>query len=336
MSLRVFVCSLCFILLLSCADSSYNKKISFYHWKSNADFDDSFGEALKASNSEKIYLRYFDVDKIEPGRWGDDGIYPTYVIKRVAEAFKNYEIVPVVFITNQVLMTEDLDTEHLSNRIAELINEISTAHFGKEIHAVQIDCDWTQATRGTFFSLLESLKKQFDINVTIRLHQIKFKEATGIPPVERGTLMLYNVGELENEAQNSILEIDIVKQYINSTTDYPLVLDIALPLFSQTVIKSNDDEIRLINQSVRDRINNDSHFIQIDDNNYRVVADTLFSGFYLSKGYHIKIDEINESEILGAYKVVKDSRIVMDEIIFYHLDEQILTRMDLNKIIREL
>lgn len=336
MSLRVFVCSLCFILLFSCADSNLKKKISFYHWKSSADFDDSFGKALKVSNSDKIYLRYFDVDKIESGRWGDDGIYPTYVLKGVAEEFKNFEIVPVVFITNQVLQSEGLDTERLSNRIAQLINEISLAHFGEEIHRVQIDCDWTQSTRGTFFSLLESLKKQFDINVTIRLHQIKFKETTGIPPVERGTLMLYNVGELENEEQNSILEIDIVKQYINSATDYPLVLDIALPLFSQTVIKSNDDEIRLINQSVRDKISNDAHFFQIDANNYRVVADTLFNGFYLSKGYHIKIDEINESEILGAYKVVKDSRIVMDEIIFYHLDEQILTRMDLNKIIREL
>jgi len=77
---------------------------------------------------------------------------------------------------------------------------------------------------------LNILKKDFNVTATIRLHQIKFKDKTGIPPVDQGVLMAYNIGELKNNKQNSILEANIVKQYINKNTEYPLKLKLALDI----------------------------------------------------------------------------------------------------------
>lgn len=336
MNIRVLIYNLILLLFLSCSADNLPKDISFYHWKSHADFNDTYEKVLKESKSEKIYLRYFDIDKIETEQWGDDGIYPTYVIKSVAEKFKAFDIIPVVYITNQVFQSGDLDIEKLSNRIVQLINQISLKHFSKRLNTVQIDCDWTQTTRASYFTLLESLKNQFDINVTIRLHQIKFQEATGIPPVENGTLMLYNVGDLKNKQQNSILENDIVKQYLNDKTSYPLNLNLALPLFSQTIITNNNNEIKIIKNSVRNDLEDDFHFNKVNNTNFEVVSDTLFKGFYLSKGYSMKLEEVNELELINAYNTVKQSQLIINEIIFYHLDVQSILSVDLEKIIKEL
>jgi hypothetical protein len=336
MKIKFIFYSLILLLFSACSADNASKKISFYHWKSNAIFPDSYDKVLTETKTEKIYLHYFDIDKVETERWGDDGIYPRYVIKNIAQEFKAFEIIPVVYITNRVFQTADLDIDRLSDKIVQLINQISTKHFGKILHSIQIDCDWTQSTRASYFSLLESLKKQFEIDVTIRLHQIKFQEATGIPPVESGTLMLYNVGDLRNKEQNSILENEIVKQYLNTVSSYPLPLNLALPLFSQSIVINKENEIKIIKNSVRTCLEGDQHFRKINDTNFQVVKDTLFKGFYLSEGYRLKLEEANELELMNAYNTVKNSQLMINEIIFYHLDEPSLLSIDVKKIVKEL
>ncbi len=336
MNIKSLVYSLILLLFLSCSDENSSDRVSFYFWKSNVNFNDSFKDVLGKLKSRKIYLHYFDVDRIEADRLNGDGIYPVYVVKSVAEEYNDYEIIPVVYIANKIFKSENIDISDLSDKITQLINQISVNYFGKKPKTVQIDCDWTQSTQALYFNLLQHLKTQFCINVTIRLHQIKYQESTGVPPVDYGTLMLYNVGKLNNDRQNSILDNDIVKQYINRETTYPLHLDIALPIFSQTVVKNNRGEVKLINRSIRNELRNDTHFKQISENCFEVVIDTLFKGFYLSKGYNLKMDEISEREIIRAYSTVKHSKLKMGDCIFYHLDEQILSSIDLEKIVKEL
>jgi len=183
--------------------------------------------------------------------------------------------------------------------------------------------------------LIKLLDQKYKINVTIRLHQIKFKDKTGVPPANKGTLMLYNVGELANEDENSLLETRIVKEYINNSSKYPLTLDVALPLYSQTVLINNHGNIRLINDNCKNELLEDSfHFKQLKDNLFTVENDTLFKGFYLSKGFKIKIEELTEDEIINSYKVIENSKLKTANIIFYHLDDKVLN--NLNKIIEKL
>jgi hypothetical protein len=99
---------------------------------------------------------------------------------------------------------------------------------------IQIDCDWTVSTRDKYFIFLRSLKKQFPdkiISATIRLYPYKYPDKMGVPPVDKGMLMCYNLGEVDNpETKNSIFDVNELKQYLHAKR-YKLPLDIALPIF---------------------------------------------------------------------------------------------------------
>jgi hypothetical protein len=330
-----------FLLILignSCQQSKNgeSKDIAFYHWKSDANYSTKIHQTLVNTKSKKVYMHYFDVDQTKSPTHNDNGIYPTYVLKDIDEDYADYNIIPVIYITNQVFKSKDLNIIELVNQIKKLINQISQKHFKKELKQIQIDCDWSQSTKNIYFEFLSLIKNDFDIDVTIRLHQIKYKEKTGIPPVEHGTLMLYNMGDLKNNNQNSILESSIVKQYINNTTHYPINLHLGLPIFSQTILSNNDKEYKIIKNCDRELFEKDDHFTKIDDNNFKVVEDTLYKGFYLTKGFNLKLEEINQNEIVNSYKIIKQSELNIDEIIFYHLDDESLKNVNIETIIKAL
>ena len=74
------------------------------------------------------------------------------------------------------------------------------------------------------------------LSATIRLHQVKYYKQAGIPPVDRGMLMFYNMGKLNAlTAENSIYNSNDAAGYIETVDDYPLKLDLALPAFSWAV-----------------------------------------------------------------------------------------------------
>ncbi|WP_271768467.1 hypothetical protein [Aquimarina algiphila] len=337
MTKSVYYSFLLLCIFTSCSKEHLSKtSISFYHWKSEASFNESYTKAIHTAHTDKIYLHYFDITTKGRTNSYNTEVFPTYVVKKVSKEYQDFDIVPVVYITNEVFKIKKLDLVGLSGNITKLIHQISTKHFGREIKEIQIDCDWTQSTRNVYFEFLKTLSTQFDIDVTIRLHQIKFKEETGVPPVKKGTLMVYNIGDLKNKQQNSILENTIVKQYINSKTTYLLPLHIGLPLFSQTVVSNMDDKIKIIKNTERLVLENDIHFKKLNEFNFEIVKDTLYKGFYLSKGYTLKLEELTEAEIIASYKTIKESKLQTNDIIFYHLDEQSLLTIDLKKIIEQL
>jgi len=141
------------------------------------------------------------VDKVKESSSTDSGVYPISVLTTVSDDIKKLEIIPVVFIVNKVLK-EHPNINRLSKQIGDLIEEMHLQHFNTTPTEVQIDCDWTGSTKAVYFELLELLQKRFDLSVTIRLHQLKYQNKTGIPPVEKGVLMVYNVGDLDNFEQN--------------------------------------------------------------------------------------------------------------------------------------
>ncbi len=323
------------LFLLSCHEAEDNT-IAFYHWKSKAFYSENINNVLTKTKANDIYLHYFDVDAVKEASYSDKGLYPVYVLNEVDEAFKKYNIIPVVFITNRTLQKEK-DMLLLSDRIRKLIDEISLHHFGQKHHEIQLDCDWTASTKARYFELIQLLQENYALGVTIRLHQIKYPERTGVPPVKRGVLMLYNVGDLKDFEQNSILQADIVADYISEKTTYPLKLDVALPLFSQTILKSNSNEFKILNRADQNLLQTDTfHFRQKAANIFEVKNDTLYKGFYLSDGYLLKTEKPSESEIVAAYTVIKQSQLNIGNLIFYHLDDAALQEFDLDKILEAL
>jgi len=194
-----------------------------------------------------------------------------------------------------------------------------------------------QSTKDKYFEFLSALKQKIKVSATIRLHQIKYANKTGVPPVAYGTLMLYNVGDLKNKDQNSILDIDIISQYISKATTYSLELDVALPIFSQIVITNNKGSVRLVNQSNFDQIKNDTkHFKKQTENLYTVKEKILYKGQYLYKGFTLKFEESKVDEVVAAYEIIKNSNLTINELTLYHLDETILSNFKLPKLLEEL
>lgn len=326
------------IVLLFLACSCTNRaddKFSFYHWKSNAELSELSANALKTAKTHTVYLRYFDV-KNEKNYWGGYEPFPTYVIGTVGEEFKNFDIIPVVYIKNEVFSVEENDVRSMATKVKTLIHQISERHFDKQFKKVQIDCDWTVNTKSQYFEFLKILSEEFEVDATIRLHQIKFKKETGIPPIKSGTLMLYNVGDLKNKNQNSILESSIVEQYINTNSSYPIPLNIALPIFSQTVVSNADGKVKIIKDVDRSVYENDLHFKKIDNQNYAVVKDTLYKGFFLSTTNSLKLEELSQNEIVESLELIERSDLVMGQVIFYHLDDSSLSKVDLEQLTKVL
>ncbi len=336
-----YLVRLLLLMIIICSGCQDNTKIenpvekftSFYHWKSNARWSNSIENTLTVHNVNKLYMHFFDVDIVEENTKAK--AYPKYVLTHLDEPYKHFEIIPVIFITNRTLK-KDIDIEELSTRIKFLIIEMGNKQFGREFTEIQVDCDWTQSTANKYFKLINNLNEQFEVSTTIRLHQIKYYESTGVPPVKKGVLMLYNVGNLSDNESNSILDTEIVSGYINHNSTYPLKLDLALPLFSQTVIKNNEGAIRLLNFATPNQVANDRHFKQVADNLYDVVSDTLYHGFYLSPGYQLKLEILEEETIIKSAKVVKNSKLNLEGTIFYHLSDEVLLNISLDQITSSL
>ena len=142
-------------------------------------------------------------------------------------------------------------------------------------------------------------KYQYPISATIRLHQIKFLAKTGVPPVSKGLLMCYNMGNLKNPAtKNSIIETEELKKYIDNLAAYPLPLDVALPLFNWKVLFRNNTYAGLI-QNLPDSLLTNP-FISKAGNRYLFLKDSLLAGYPFKKGDVLRNEQSEYSEIIST------------------------------------
>lgn len=188
---------------------------------------------------ENLYTRFFDVT------WNiaRQSPQPVALIRFIDSVPPGILTTPVVFITNETLQqASPAQIDSMSINMANLLSALCGSNKIVLSKEVQIDCDWSASTKVKYFQLLRKIKAQpFLINktlsATIRLHQLKFVSQTGIPPVDKGLLMCYNMGNLRRtETTNSILDIAELKKYVTGLADYPLPLGIAFPLFDWYIL----------------------------------------------------------------------------------------------------
>ena len=322
-----------FLLAIGCKQS--NPEISFYYWKSNVEWSQPTADLLELTQPKDLYLHFFDVDRQKQPKHYDDGLYPSYTLAHIDSVFLDYNLIPVIYIVNSSLKTADIN--QLASNIQKLTEQISTHHELAAPREIQLDCDWNASTQKAFFSLVDKLTDTYKVSATIRLHQIKYHEKTGVPPAHKGVLMLYNMGDLKNQNENSILSLKVVKEYINTNTTYPLPLDLALPGFSQTVILNPNGQVKLINTSEKLNLKQSNGFDQLSDNIFKPKRDTLYKGFYINSGFRLKTETPDVDEIIASYKFLKKSKLnLSDKVILYHLDNNPETVVYMKNIINGL
>lgn len=255
-----------------------------------------------------MYLRLFDVD-IEKGR-----AVPIARL-RVARLPEHIEIVPVIYIRNEVIASLDpLRTQELSSNLLQQSKAFLPGGFPE----IQIDCDWTQSTRDRYFRLLKMMKHDLPPNVTlsatIRLHQLKYRSQTGVPPVERGALMFYGTGQpSDTNERNSILDLDTAQKYLASLGDYPLPLDAALPVYSWGVL-FHGHKFRGILRDVSREVLEEG--FSRSGNIYRARKTVRLRGMTLAAGDWIRLDSVDPEVSAQALKMLlpglrPDSRVIL-------------------------
>lgn len=299
------------ILVFALIIFSYNKtqtkdiQISFYSW------ENSFEEQ---NINEKLYIKVLDINfstKLE------------LLKTNIKEPPKNF--IPVIYITNETM--KNVDYSLVSKAILETLKNY-------KFDEIQIDCDWSLSTRSNYFNLLEDLKEKLNktISATIRLHQIKYYAKTGIPPVDYGVLMYYNMSNIGDfNTKNSILDNEIAKKYHYNFDVYPLKLKLALPLYSQAIQFREEKAISLFEGVEEKDFNND--FEKLENNRYKVLNSHYFKGRYIYKDDIFRLENSNEQDIKIALKDFLDlSKNRYDEVIFYTLKYK--NKYDLNNLIK--
>lgn len=317
---HIFTSIIILVLIILTANSCAEKSIpevSFYYWKTVFKLSESERETLKDNASTKIYLRYFDL------------ILPKGSIEAIPESpiqFKdsvnNFAIIPVIYIKNEVMLNKSQNLESLAEKMIDFIDQINKSQ-KIETSEIQIDCDWTLASKGQFMKFIDILKLKTTntISATIRLHQIKYSKTTGVPKVDYGVLMYYNMGKIEADNSNSIYDREIAKSYIKSLSNYPLPLKVALPLFSWAVQIRADKVIGLNGKiSIEDLESNT--FEKISENKYRVLKTQYLKGSSYSENDLLKFEVITENDLQDmAADLENELKANPSEIIFYELNE---------------
>lgn len=319
-----------FILSLVFCSQHHPKEITrgVYFWKSNFSLSSEETSWLKEVSINKLYVRFFDVD------WNSEinAAVPVGDVSITTNEIKNIIIVPVVFITNRTLINvSDSLIPNLSNNIYKKIFNKFSLFKNQSIEEIQLDCDWTETTREKYFNLLEHLKllcreKKIEISATIRLHQVKYFETTGVPPVNKGMLMFYNMTGVSNiRTLNSIYDEDVAKRYLVNFDRYPLDLDVVLPAFGWACWFRGEKLKNLINELGAGDLEKSQSFIKEDKNIFRATEDCFINGNYILSGDFLRTEETDFNTTLGAAKIlaphIKNENITIS---VYHLNGEVV------------
>lgn len=304
------------LLLAGCHSGAPEKQRSFYFWKSQFKLSSTEAAALQQLTSGPLYIKLFDIDWNEPSQLA----MPVAQIRFQQAPPAGRPIIPVIFITNETLLKINT-TDSLAAKMARLAEQICSSNGLKLADEVQIDCDWTATTKDLYFELLQNISKQpflsnKKLSVTIRLHQLKFRQSTGIPPADKGLLMCYNMGNLADpEIKNSILDTEVLKEYSNYAEGYPLPLDAALPVFDWYVLfRDGKFKALLQGNSFTQRPGKDSVI--------RFRKDTTVEGFPFESGDWLRYERPSVAEIKKAAAMLA-ARLRSENmtVVLYHLDD---------------
>jgi hypothetical protein len=291
---------------------------SIYFWKTTFKLAEDDRTFLTDNQIERLYLRYFDVcrDADNP-----NSPVPEATLRFQDSIPKHLEIIPVVFIDNELFKVCDMSA--YAKRIVDRIRIMSETNDIGNIREIQLDCDWTKTTETAYFNFLgkvrmELFERNIALSVTIRLHQLRMK----VPPVYRGVLMCYNTGAVRNKATgNSVLAASDVAPYADKLAGYALSLDIAYPTFSWAVWFSENQFQALLRGLTPDNEN----LLQDKANLFTVKTGFYQEGHYLAFHDEIRFEFSDYKEIMKVKKML-EPQLTNYSIILYHLDAKNLSK----------
>jgi hypothetical protein len=287
--LRLALLAFSLLGISSCAPPAHR---AFYYWKTAQ--GPSVDEIALADRvgADRLYVRIFDV---EPTGEGSPALLATSAERESWTAGGKRELIPVVYIANEALLSATFQPTNAARSLLEAVARMWGPD-GPPWRELQIDCDWTGSTRDAYFALLALLSRGLRVqgrtlSATIRLHQVKYRAFAGVPPVDRGMLMAYNLLPPNAAGEKSaILDDSELAKYLAAVNSYPLPLDIALPVFSWVVQWEGERLIGLIDDpSAAARLSGPG-FRSFGNHRYEAIARCSLAGRSVESGDVFVID----------------------------------------------
>ena len=311
---------------------------AFYYWKSVFALSGLEERYLNTLRVNTLYVKIFDVT------WNREGVtaVPVAQIQWKDPRYRLFQVIPVVFITNETLAHTDTSRmEGLADKICTLLGRSIRQNDLPRPPEIQFDCDWTASTRAAYFQLLRTLRIRLNkegfgsasLSATIRLFQCKYISRAGVPPVDRGLLMCYNMGNLTHPTTgNSILENSELKKYLASVKAYPLPLDVALPLFDWKVLFHKDSYAGLV-KDLADSLLERCPGVTRQGNRYTFIKDTTLQHYSFRAGDVLRDEQSRYEEVMTAGKMIAANLPNQPvKLILYHLDSLTLIKYSVNEM----
>jgi hypothetical protein len=269
-----------------------------YHWKTSFERNsyshkdrDSF---LYEHQIRKLYVKMLDVDFNLAY-----GIFPaseTQIEYYRGDMPDSTTYIPVVYITNAVLknMPDDQITYYAQLFLRKALR--------------------LQSTSDTYFKLLLAMKKLLPKHIfsaTIRLYPYKYHEKLGVPPVDKGMLMLYNItNAAQAHSHNAIFDYKEASKYISKWHQYPLPLDYAVPAFSWTILYRYQQFNRIFTGDlVQTELLGSNKLQALDDHTFKVIESfdsyVNHQSFYFRAGDVLKVERAGAAELQQAVSLAK-------------------------------
>lgn len=302
---------------------------SFYYWKTVFHLSPTEKEALQQHGVQNLYVKFFDVDWNE----GTQSAHPVAKSIFTQKPPAGITVTPVVFITQEPLQKLDLPAlTTLAKNISTLLSSMGSNDSLPLSREVQLDCDWTANTKTAYFFLLNELKKQpffqnKTVSATVRLHQLKFITQNGIPPVDKGLLMCYNMGNLRYpQTKNSIISEAELKKYTNNLEKYPLPLDVAFPIFDWYILFEGEQYKGLVRDFQPGEA--DAHKQRIEFS-----KDTTIGGYAFKAGQWLRHEKSDLDVVRScAQHISQKLRTPQLTVILYHLNQKHLAKYNQNDL----
>jgi hypothetical protein len=307
------------LCLAACSGKKTVRENGVYFWKTTYHLQPEEMVFIAEHHIRKLYLRLFDVD-IDEKR---GGVIPIGRVEFADTLLPNLEYIPVVYITNKALVScRSTAIDTLAENIFKQVGYICL-HSNLQYRELQIDCDWTDATRDKYFALLGRLKKLLGgkaLSATIRLHQVKYSARTGIPPVDKGVLMFYNMDKVDAvKTRNSILNTPLGLSYLTSKK-YPLPLDLALPVFEWT-LQFRDNQLLAIHSGLHaPALADKGRYQPVGPGYYRVVNGHFTLGSYLRHNDLLRFESVTPADLEQAVAALGKLDLTFNNVLLFHLD----------------
>ncbi|MEO8699324.1 MAG: hypothetical protein ABI867_04745 [Kofleriaceae bacterium] len=291
------------VVLASCSRSQAESDVgpeaerAFYYWRTTFALSARERTALVDAQVTKLYVRTFDLD------WNatENRAVVLGGLTASEPAPPGVEVVPVVFIKQDVFKHAGGARELAQLTWAEVSRRVKP--LGVVPRELQLDCDWTDTTRDRFFAYVREVRaaSHVALSATIRLHQIKYRERTGVPPVDRGMLMFYNMGSFSADVgSRAIFDPAIAEQYLGRVSSYPLALDLALPVWSWTLQLRDDMPVNLLQSTDPDELPAVDFLDAAGPDRFVATRSAFLHGAMIREGDILKVERMRPAAARAA------------------------------------